>query len=374
VDKAGDAASAGDTVNAGDAASAGDTVNAGDTASAGDTVDASDTAESTANLRIDLELLRQMTFYCTTSDCLRAFILRYFGESYSPYCGNCGSCQTSFEEADITIEAQKIVSCVIRVVRALENTTLPGMGQTTVCDILRGKDSEKLRRWRLDQLPTFSIMADVPVKRLRQIIDFLVYQGYLSLSLGKYPALLPGPRAAEIVRERRQLTIKLPRDADKQPKRKGRHEDVDAYSADGAGGADADAAARAGAGLDAYSADGAGAGATTAAGADSPQRRTPSTSTSAQAAAARHREAGPDLLSPADAQLFEQLRALRASLAADAQMPAYIVFSDASLRAICLRRPTTPDEFLEVNGVGAVKAERYGEAFLRAVREFESQE
>ena len=52
-------------------------------------------------------------------------------------------------------------------------------------------------------------------------------------------------------------------------------------------------------------------------------------------------------------------------------MPAYVVFSDASLRAICRQRPTTTEEFLEVSGVGAVKAERYGAAFLQAVREFE---
>ena len=182
------------------------------------------TGAQEAQLENDLELLRQMTFYCTTSDCLRAFILRYFGEHYSPYCGNCSNCQTSFEDIDITVESQKIVSCVIRVVKALENTMLPGMGQVTICDILRGKDSEKLRRWQLNKLPTFAIMAGVPLKRLRQIIDFLVYQEYLTLTLGKYPALLPGPRAGEIVRERRQLTIKLPRDKTQQAERDERKE------------------------------------------------------------------------------------------------------------------------------------------------------
>ena len=300
----GTASAAGRTSAANAAGYTGYTGTASAAANAAGAIDKASSQEARlAQLENDLELLRQMTFYCTTSDCLRAFILRYFGENYSPYCGNCGNCQAAFEDIDITIEAQKIISCVIRVVKALDNTMLPGMGQVAICDILHGKDSDKLRRWQLDKLPTFAIMADVPLKRLRQIIDFLVYQEYLMLTLGQYPVLLPGPRAVEVIRERRQLTMKLPLDTSQEPKRKG-----------------------------------------------------------------KKAEAG----SPADDQLFDLLRALRARLAAEAQVPAYVVFSDASLRAISHQRPTTADEFLEVNGVGAVKAERYGDAFLQAVREFES--
>ena len=63
----------------------------------------------------DKERLKLMTFYCTTNECLREYMLRYFGERSSSFCGNCSSCNGNFETADVTVEAQKIVSCVYRV-------------------------------------------------------------------------------------------------------------------------------------------------------------------------------------------------------------------------------------------------------------------
>mgnify|MGYP002236665920 FL=1 len=55
----------------------------------------------------DFERLKMMTFYCTTSECLRAFILEYFGENPPLNCDNCGNCNTNFETTDITVDAQK---------------------------------------------------------------------------------------------------------------------------------------------------------------------------------------------------------------------------------------------------------------------------
>ena len=66
-------------------------------------------------LELDKQRLKDMTFYSTTSGCLREYMLRYFGEKASSYCGNCSNCLNEFEDADITIDAQKIVSCVFRI-------------------------------------------------------------------------------------------------------------------------------------------------------------------------------------------------------------------------------------------------------------------
>ena len=69
--------------------------------------------------------------------------------------------------------------------------------------------------------------------------------------------------------------------------------------------------------------------------------------------------------------LFEELRKIRKELADQGGVPPFVIFSDKSLQDMCARRPKTAEEFLEVNGVGANKLEKYGEAFLSAIRDFE---
>ena len=60
------------------------------------------------------ERLKHMIFYCRTSDCLRGYMLKYFGDEAEENCGKCSNCLTKFETEDVTIEAQKILSCKIR--------------------------------------------------------------------------------------------------------------------------------------------------------------------------------------------------------------------------------------------------------------------
>jgi ATP-dependent DNA helicase RecQ len=73
---------------------------------------------------------------------------------------------------------------------------------------------------------------------------------------------------------------------------------------------------------------------------------------------------------PEDQDLFEELRGLRKRLASERGLPAYMVFNDATLRAMAVRRPTTEHELLAVPGVGAKKLETYGDVFLAAVRDW----
>ena len=100
----------------------------------------------------DYDRLKQMTFYSTSNTCLRNFILDYFGEKSSNYCGNCSNCLTQFTEADITVEAQKILSCIKR--------TGERFGKKMICDILRGSKNEKIIRWGLDSQTTYGLMAE----------------------------------------------------------------------------------------------------------------------------------------------------------------------------------------------------------------------
>jgi ATP-dependent DNA helicase RecQ len=275
----------------------------------------------------DLELLRQMTFYATTNDCLRAFILHYFGERAVPSCGNCSNCHTTFEEVDITVEAQKIISCVYRLAQRDRS-----FGKSMVIDILRGSKSKRILQLRLDTLSTYGIMDDVSPHRVHLIMDHLIAAGHLAVSDGDYPVLLPTDTTRALLKEGVQLSVRLPKEPPKPPPGEGEREDARrAGGGAGAGGAGAGGAGGRG---------GASGGAA---------RATPATA--------------------ADPALFEKLKALRFSLAQEADMPAYIVFADASLRDMTHRLPRTETEFLEVSGVGATKLERYGSAFLTCIAE-----
>lgn len=148
----------------------------------------------------DRARLREITAYCNTGDCLRAYILKYFGETSPDNCGNCGSCKGSFRMVDITIEAQKILSCVYRAGERY--------GVSLIIDVLRGSKSEKVLLYRLDKLPTYNIMRE-DKKRLREMIDFLVEKKYLYITNDKFSVLQLGPRADEILREKQTVQLKV---------------------------------------------------------------------------------------------------------------------------------------------------------------------
>lgn len=144
--------------------------------------------------------LRDMTFYATTNDCLRGFILRYFGETPPGYCGRCGNCDTKFETADVTLDAQKILSCVARMKERF--------GATLVVEVLRGSKSERVRELGLDTLSTYGI-SDKSAHALRAIIEFLVQEGYLERSDGSYAVLRLTPRARDVLGGAQTLHMKL---------------------------------------------------------------------------------------------------------------------------------------------------------------------
>lgn len=145
--------------------------------------------------------LRTMTFYCHTQDCLRAYILRYFGDEAPVRCGNCSNCTGDTRQEDITVEAQKILSCVKRMGERF------GIGM--VVDTLRGSKNEKVLRFGFDKLSTYGIMADTKAPRLREIINQLVLGGYLALTDTEYPVLRLGSRAKGLLFGGETITINV---------------------------------------------------------------------------------------------------------------------------------------------------------------------
>jgi len=139
----------------------------------------------------DRQLLKKMTFYCHTNDCLREYILNYFGERTLNYCGNCSNCNLNFEDVDVTIEAQKIISCVKR--------SGERYGMKMITDILRGSKNQKLISNRLNSLSTYGIMADCPENKLRDILNFLILQQFLEITDTEYPVIRLAESAANIL-------------------------------------------------------------------------------------------------------------------------------------------------------------------------------
>ncbi len=157
---------------------------------------------------LDRQRLKEMTFYCHSNDCLRSYILKYFGEHPENYCGNCSSCNTNYEHLDITLEAQKILSCIVRV--------KGNYGIKIIIDILRGSKSERIKSLGFDKLSTYGI-STFSESRLRDIINHLVLNNYLCSTNDEFPVLKPGERANEILRDKASIHMKLPKETLEKP-------------------------------------------------------------------------------------------------------------------------------------------------------------
>lgn len=146
----------------------------------------------------ELQKLQFMVDYCHTGRCLRQWILRYFGEEDFPeHCGNCSNCDDRRERVDITVEAQKILSCVYR---------LHGrFGATLVADVLKGAATKKIRELNLDKLSTYRLMPKSTAQEIRDQINYLVAENYLQLSGGQYPVLQLTPKALPVLKGQEQV-------------------------------------------------------------------------------------------------------------------------------------------------------------------------
>lgn len=155
------------------------------------------------------ERLRKMTFYCFTNECLRDYILRYFGEYGGNYCGNCRSCLTEFQDVDVTEEASGILNMVV--------TSGQRYGIQAVIDAVHGSDSAKVRQFGLQENSYYGVLKDRTIVRLRQILNDLLVKEYLWLTPGDYPVLKLGEKGREFLQEgdRVQVFLKLPKEQEK---------------------------------------------------------------------------------------------------------------------------------------------------------------
>lgn len=263
----------------------------------------------------DQERLKKMTFYCFTNECLRDYILRYFGEYGKNYCKNCSNCLTQFETVDITEISRAILGCV--------ESSRQRYGTTVIIDTLHGANTVKIRNYRMNENPYYGKLAHVPVYRLRKVIQQLQVEEYLLVTNDEYAVVKLTVKSREILMEHKTVMMKMAKEQERikragdgqtEKKGTGRRRAFGKTGMTGAG----------------------------------PQTNGIS-------------------FGEEEEKLFEKLRNLRTEIAREEKVPPYIVFSDKTLTHMCILRPTTKEDMMKVSGVGEFKFEKYGERFLRCI-------
>ena len=248
---------------------------------------------------VEFRLLNAMVRYCEGNHCLRHYILTYFGEHPSwQRCEKCGNCDQETVEEDMTEQVRSICLCV---------DELKGrFGMTMVCDILKGSQNAKVRRYGFENNSAFGMLGDFTLSEVRDMVRQCIDDGYLDQYDGKYPVVsltadgrqaLSGSR--RIVQQKVVAADPVPELPKRQQKRR-------------AGAIDEDA------------------------------------------------------LRP----LFDTLRAVRLELAKDEHIPPFVIFSDATLWDMAALKPDSLDAMSQIKGVGSFKLHKYGRQFVGAIQSY----
>ena len=158
----------------------------------------------------DRERLKKMTYYCFTNECLRDYILRYFGEYGSNYCGNCSNCLSQFETVDVTVEAEKITECV--------KTSGQRYGINVILDTVHGANTAKIRQYKMDKNPCYGTLAKVPVWRLRQIFNHLLLEEYLTTTNDEYMLVKLTEKSDSLLEGKVSVSMKMAKEQEKTEK------------------------------------------------------------------------------------------------------------------------------------------------------------
>ena len=289
----------------------------------GDAVDeALDDEQRAWALQNRYRLLSQMEGYCNTTGCLREYMLRYFGDEAAAEhaaaaaggtaddAEGCGNCSNCLTQ----FEVEDVTGMARAAVRYVATRPMR-FGKSLIADVLHGGNTERIRQMHLDEDRGYGELSSESVGRIKDIIGQLCGRGYLATSQGQYPVVGLGPRAGEVEDEAFVFTVK--RRASKRKASARARRAVDLLREE----AELDQRPRVG----------------------------------------------------DDAELFERLRALRKEISTELEMAPYMVFSDKALRGLCRLRPQTREELIQVNGIGEKKADAFGEQFMAAIEEFESE-
>lgn len=151
---------------------------------------------------IELKKLEKIVEFCNFDKCLRKYILDYFGEENSiKYCNNCSNCLKNTDFIDMTLEAQKILSCIYR--------TKEAFGESVLIDILRGVHGPKIERYKLYELSTFGIMKEYTSKYIKDIINELLAINVLERKEGTYSMIRLNRKSINILKGEEKVFLDI---------------------------------------------------------------------------------------------------------------------------------------------------------------------
>lgn len=231
---------------------------------------------------LEYKKLQSIVDYCHTGKCLRNYILEYFGEKpKEENCSNCSNCNSDIELHDITLEAQKIFSCIYRMNQRF--------GAGLVAEVLKGSKNKKITELKFNELSTHGIMSQYSLKEIKDMINVLIAEEYLSLYGNEFPVVKLKGKAASVLKGEEKVYERIEKRKEKKS---------------------------------------------------------------------------------VDNTLFQNLRALRMDLAQKEGVPPYIIFPDTTLKEMSEYLPVHKESMLNIKGIGERKLERYGNAFIKVIKEY----
>lgn len=258
-------------------------------------------AEESGQREINTEKLQRMQEYAEAQICRRRILLNYFGETSDMNCCNCDVCQTPPTTFDGTELVQKALSAIIR--------TDEQIGFTLTIDILHGNFSPELVSRGYNQIKTFAVGRDVPVRDWRDYLLQMLQMGYIEIAYNEDNHLHVTPLGQDVLHGKAKVQLVV---VNREARTRGR------------------------------------------------QKQTAEEATTAASATTEHME------------LFEQLKTLRKEIANENNYPAYVVMSDKSLHALATDMPTTLSAFGNTYGIGEHKCNTYGERFIGLIQQYVS--
>lgn len=338
----------------------------------------------------DLDRLKRMTFYSTTTECLRSYILNYFGEKTNIYCGKCSNCLTEYEEKDVTEISRTIISAVY--------TLGQRYGISLITEFLRGAKTKRILHMGLDDVQFYAALNSVSVDMIRKVINELVMMGYLMQTSEEYPVLKLGKNYEDLNRDSK-IIIKLPKAIEKKSS------SINSTSYDEIKNSEdvmlmqklrqlrLECAREQHVPPYVIFSDKTLVEMVRKKPCDKQQMLTvPGIGEVRyekygdrfveiiQEFADKTRNTEPvsiknvyDVSIEYDEKLFDELRALRLEFARAEGRMAFCVFSNNTLKELAIHKPTTQTEMLDIKGIGEVKYEKYGEQFLELIRRYVGQ-
>ena len=271
-----------------------------------DIVQLTEFARQSGQQTVNMEKLRRMQEYAESSVCRRRILLNYFSEQSGEDCGNCDICENPPQHFDGTRYVQMALSAIRR--------TDDSIRISTVIEILKGMHSPTVERYHYNTLKTFGVGKDIATNDWQDYLLQMLQMGFIEIAYNEGHKVKITPLGEEVLYGRRQTQLcVIDHSAKEAPKKKPRLRlEIPTVTIPGL----------------------------------------------------------PPTTGIEDPKLFEALRILRATCAAEEGFPPYIVFSDKVLHSLATIKPTTLEQFGNIAGIGEHKKQKYGTRFVTLIQKY----